>query len=354
MPGIARVLIADRFGVVRDEVQPHVESVSWILNGIGTAKMTFSTSDKKATQDNLSVSNRVWIEFDDGLPVWAGIIDLPRSWADGTISITAYTIEHLLQYRVSDRSSYFDNAPVGAILVRMLQEMEARQTESVRIGDVWLGGMGHYPVYHYKSLWDIIRSIRKLESCDVVFQPQLESGRISWLAHLKERWGADRSASVMLAEGYNISEISYEEQGPLYNYIVAAGAGTTWTNERIIIAAEDTESRQRYGLRERMDVYSDVSLAPTLEKHARNRLLQSAWPLRRFGLTVVDAEPGKFSAYDVGDIVRLIAPGVGWGYDGAVRIIAREFAPATGVCKLAVDEWREGEVFIRDLREEQE
>jgi len=354
MSGIARILIADRFGVLRDEVIPQVASISWVLNGIGKMEMEFSVLDDKATPDNLAISNRVWVEFDNGLPPWAGIIDLPRSWRDDMISVTAYTVEHILQYRISDRSSYFENAPAGAILMRMIREMEARQPEGIRIGEVWLGGAGHYPAYHFKSLWDIMRSIRRMESCDIVFQPQLESGRIFWLARLKEQWGVDKSASVVLAEGYNISEISYEEQGPLYNYVVAAGSGTTWTNERLIVAGEDEESIERYGLRERMEVYSDVSMLPTLEKHAQARLDQSAWPLRRFGLTVVDAEPGTFAAYDVGDIVRLMASSVGWGYDGNVRVIAREFRADAGICRLAVDEWREGEIFIRDLREAEE
>ena len=103
-----------------------------------------------------------------------------------------------------------------------------------------------------------------------------------------------------------------------------------------------------------MELYSDVSEMPTLAKHAQARLAQSAYPLRRFGLTVVDAEPGTFAAYDVGDIVRLTAASVSWGYDGRVRLVAREFRPEAGVCQLAVDEFREVRAFIRDAREEQQ
>jgi len=158
----------------------------------------------------------------------------------------------------------------------------------------------------------------------------------------------------MLAEGYNISQISYEEQGPLYNYIVAVGAGTTWTNERPIVSGEDAESRQAYGLREKMLLLPDVSQLPTLEMHARRALTESSRPLRRFGLTVLSTPTAGYGDYGLGDTVRLLAPSVGWGYDGKVRIMAREYDVSTGACRLAVDEERETQVFIRDLREEEQ
>ncbi len=345
-----RVLIAGRDGVVRDELTPALESVAWVLNRPGQVKFSLAVTDPKATEENLRPGNRVLIQFANGLPDWGGVLDLPRAWRDGRIECNAYTLEYLLQFRLTDRSTTFDGAPVGAIFRRVLMEMEAVQPEGVELGQVWYGGLPHYPRYHYKSVWQVMESIRRMEQCDIVFQPELRGGRIIFLAHLQERWGTDKSATHALVEGANIAGLTYEEQGPLINSAVCAGAGTTWTNERAVIRAEDAESIQRYGLRERLDVYPDVTYQATLEMHARVRLAQ-AQPLQRFGLSVLDAPPARFRDYDIGDILLLEAS-VAWGYRGKIRIIGREFRPSSGDCILAVDAWNEvRQVFIRSEQE---
>lgn len=345
-----RVLVADRFGMVRDELEVQLESVTWVLNGIGRARFRLSARDPKAIPENLQPSNRLLIQFENGLPDWGGVLDLPRMWEDNTITLNAYTIEYLLQYRLTDRSTTFDGASVGAILARVLYEMQAQQDEGIILGQIWFGGLPHYPRYHFRTVWQIIESIRRMEQCDVVFKPVLEKGRILFIANLVEFWGEDKSDRYALAVGANVAELRYEEQGPLYNSVVAAGAGTTWS-DRQVIRAENSESIQLYGLREKLDVYADVTFTSTLEMHARNRLAQ-AFPLKRFGLEVVDKEPAPFSVYHIGDVLRLIAPNAGWGYDGKVRIIGREFRP-DGRCVLAVDEWRPGQtIFIREERDE--
>lgn len=343
-----RTLIADQFGVVRDELTIDLASVSWVLNGIGRVQFRIAASDAKATPENLQPSNRVLIQFANGLPDWGGVIDLPRVWDNGIMTVNAYSIEHLLQYRLTDRSTAFDGAPAGAILARVLQEMNATQPEGITLGQIWLGGQAHHPRYNYKNIWQIVDSIHGMEKCDIVFRPVFSGGRITFIANLLERWGEDKSDRYALVEGANISSIRYEEQGPLCNAVVAAGAGTTWT-DRQVVRAEDNISIQRYGLRERLDVYADVTYTSTLEMHARNRLAQ-AYPLRRFGLEVVDAEPARFSAYDVGDILLLQVSSAGWGYSGKVRVVGREFR-GDGRCILAVDEWGpEQVIFIRDER----
>jgi hypothetical protein len=339
-----RVLIGGRDGVVAEEISPQIGGVSWILNGIGRMQFSLAANNQKATDATLLPGNRILVEFDNGLPVWGGVIDLPRSWSDGVITVNAYTIEHLLQYRLTSRSTTFDGVPVGAILARTLLEINSAWPEGITLGRTWLGGMPHYPRFHFKSAWDVCESIRRMESCDIVFEPVLENGMIFFNAHLLERWGEDKSDRYAFTEGANIAGLSYTEQGPLVNSAVAAGAGATWT-ERAVIRAEDSASIQRFGLRERLDIYADATYQTTLEMHARDRLAQ-AHPLRRFGLEVVDAEPAPFGTYGIGDILRLEAASVGWGYSGQVRVIGMEYND--GVLKLAVDEWLEGQqIFIR-------
>jgi len=197
-----RLWIADRFGVVRDEVVAHVESVSWILNGIGRLRFTLAQSDVKATPDNLQFGNRVLVRFANGLPDWAGVILPPRRWsAAGTVEVTAYTIEQLLQYRLTDRGRYFNEVPAGAIFAAILTEAQYAEPLNITVRNVWYGGLAHSPAYHYKSAWWIIsESIKRMEVCDVRFAPALEGGRVVWYAGLQERIGRDLSSAVAIVQ----------------------------------------------------------------------------------------------------------------------------------------------------------
>ncbi len=346
-----RFLVAGRDGVVRDELTPALESVAWVLNRPGQAKFSLAVTDPKAIEENLRPGNRILIQFANGLPGWGGILDLPRAWRNGRIECNAYTPEYLLQFRLTDRSTTFDGAPVGAIFQRVLREMEAVWPEGVELGRIWLGGLPHYPRYHYKSVWQVMESIRRMEQCDIVFQPELRGGRIIFLAHLQERWGADKSATHALVEGANIASLTYEEQGPLVNSAVCAGAGTTWTNERAVVRAEDTESIQRYGSARAPGHLSRRDLS----NHAGNACSRSP------GAGAAAAEVWPLGAGCAASAVlrlrhrRHPAPGVprlAWGYRGKVRVVGREFRPMTGDCILAVDAWDEArQVFIRSEQE---
>lgn len=352
-----RLLIADRFGKVIDELMADIESASWILCGIGKLRFNLATSDEKCRPDLLAFGNRVWVEFDNGLPPWAGVIDTPRSWSSGTVTVTAYTIEHLLRYRITDRGRYFSTAPVGAIFAALLQECEAEEPLNIKVGQCWYGGVLHSPAYHFKSLWWILsESLTKMERCEFEFVPMLRGGAISWTARLAEVVGEDRSAQFALVDGVNLEAgAAVDEQGDIVNVAVAVGAGTTWGSDRPISAVEDTESRGRYGLRAVAEQYGSVSQVETLERHARRRLLADAKPRLRFQVSALDTEPARFGAYRVGDILRCELSAL-WGWRGRVRVLAREYHPRSGTCSLVIEEYRpERALWVRqdlDVSEE--
>lgn len=346
-----RFLVADRNGVIRDELVPDVESVAWVLNRPGQMRFSLAVNDPKATPENLRPGNRLLVQFDNGLPDWGGVMDLPRRWESGRIICSAYTIEYLLEYRLTGQSVVFSGVPVGAIFVQVLREMETMQSEGIEIGQVWYGGLLHHSCYRFKTVWQVLESIRQMERCDIVFRPQLRGGRIAFVASLLERWGSDRSAQLALVEGANIASLAYEEQGPLVNSVVSASAGTTLADEQAIIRAEDSASIQQYGLRECLDIRTGVTYGKALEAHARVRL-QQAQPLRRFGLSVVDVPPARFADYDIGDILLMESSSVAWGFRGKVRIVGREWKPNSGECTLAVEACGDAQqIFIRSEQE---
>lgn len=336
-----RILVGDRFGRIITELAADVDPVSWILTGIGRSGLTLAVTDPKATDEILLIGNRVYLEMDHGLPAWGGVIDMPRVWSGGTVSVRLYEITHLLQYRCTRKNDAFYDQPVGTILRTLLEREEQQDPLGIVVGSIWTGGRPHWPRYHYKSLWYVLDySMRKLERCDWSFTPYIDGGHIRFRADLYQRAGIDRSASVALVEGRNTAAgLRLEEQGGVVNTHFAVAEGSTWGPERTVVTARDIESVARYGLRETGTVYPGVSDPATLEMHARYQIDTHSAPRRIFSLEVTDDVPGRFVDYGLGDTVRCLLPSFGFGgFRGTVRIIGREYDPSTGTCKLVVEE----------------
>ncbi len=334
--------IANRFGVVRDALVADVASVSWILNDIGRLVFTLSQRDAKARPETLAFGNRVLLQWGNGLPAWAGVILPPRRWSVSAaeVQVTAYTIEQMLKFRLTDRGRYFRDATVGAIFTAIVQEAQSPEPLNIIVRNVWHGGGTHSPAYHYKSAWWILsESIRRMEACDVQFTPALEGGRIVWYADLQNRVGRDQSTAVSLTQGYNVvGNTIVEEQGTIVNEVAAIGVGTTWGPDRASITARDEDSITTYGLFQDVIQPPGVSEVATLESYARLHVQTYAQPRLRFQIEVADTLPGRFRDYNVGDTVTLDLPTARWGYRGRVRVLAREYRPASGVCGLVVEE----------------
>jgi len=343
-----RILLGNRFGKIIEEVQPDVGSVSWILDGIGQVVLTFAKSDSKATASNLQVGNRVYIEMDHGLPAWGGTIEVPRKWTAGTVSVSCYGIEYQLSSRVTRKNDIFNDRLAGSIFSDLLLHEEQKDPLGIVLGKVWMGGRLHRLSYHYKPVWQVLTDgLRKYEQCDFRFTPLLDGNTIQFRADLGQILGEDRTTAVALVEGSgagcNVSgDLTLEEQGAVINVQYTAGSGSSWGDDRTVVVAKDSNSAARHGLREKQATYSGIADVATLQMLAERALSQNSEPRRIFSLPVLDAEPGRFSAYGLGDVVRAVLSTYGFGgYDGKLRVLAREFDPSSGGCKLVVEEQNE-------------
>jgi hypothetical protein len=335
-----RALIGDRTGRILAEVEPEVGPVSWRLNEVGRATLTFAKSDPKAIEDYLRFGNRLLLQFGNGLPDWGGVIDPPRAWDGRRIRVTAYSGEYLLGLRQTGKSRAFSSATVGHVFQTLIQEANALSPTGLTAGSVWGGGSAHSPEYHFDNLLKIIQEslTERLSAADFAVLAAEMSGYVAFTAHLYERRGADKPGVVLL-EDHNLAGIGLNEQGPVVNCWDVVGQGTTWGEERPAAHVEDAESVAAFGRREDSQVYSDTAAETTLEETAGNKLVETAWPRNVLTLEAMDLPPARFADYDVGDSVRVMLHSYGFGgYDGLVRVLAREYDPARGVCKLVVQE----------------
>lgn len=336
----SRLVVGDRFGTVIAELQPDIEFVNWRLNKIGQTKFRISTTDPKAISTILQYANRVLIEFENGLPDWGGVIYPSRTWDKKIITATVYSPEYLFKYRTTDKGRYFTNQTVGEIFTALINEANAIEDTGISVGEVWGGGIVHSPDYHFKRILDIFQKslTKRLSTADFAILPSLIDGKITFTANLYDSRGANKSG-LALIQGKNLSRVKLVEQGPIINSWDVAGEGTGWGDARLTANASNINSMNLYGLREDSRVYSDVSTQGTLDENAENLLSESGNPFNIYTLETADIEPTKFAAYDIGDMVSLLAHDYGFGgTKTTIRILAREFSPQTGKCSLVVQE----------------
>jgi hypothetical protein len=335
----------DRRGARLAEIEPAWDLVSWRLNGVGMARFSLPYSDPKCTPDNLQFGNRLLVEFSNGLPDWGGVIDVPRRRDAYGVTITAYTGEQLLNWRVTAKGRYFAAQMPGAIFESLITEENATWPTGVTVGSVYSGGTARTIEYHRHDLLARIQDLARLTGHDFAVLPVITGGELTFQANWYERRGSDKSDQVELIEGLNLGlGAQMDAQGPLANRVILVGEGTGWGDDRLEGIAEDATSRDLYGYREYAEVQSGVTEQTTLDANATALASTYAYPRARLDLPeVLNLPPARYADYDVGDDVAtsvlLAGATQGWESRWSVRVLAREWTKASEACRLVVDEY---------------
>ncbi len=337
--GVAyRLLVADVTGRVLTELRPRLSRVSWVLNKPGQLTFAMAKTDAKLRQEYLRFGNRVYLEFDNGLRPWGGVITGGREWSESEVAVEAWSGEALLGWRVTGRNRVFSGASLGSVLQTVLADTAGVASIGLQVGTVYLGGAGYSLEYHYSSLADVAGDLVELGGGVVDVTTREEAGRVVFTVNLYERRGVDRPG-VALVEGANVVAARLRDEDSIINSVYGATDGSGWGDEdRLYGNVVNTESAALHDLREGFQG-TQVTEQSALDAALRATLEQSAWPRRVVGLQVTNREPGRFAEYDLGDGVTVSLPTYGFGGTrGLFRVTGREFFPDEDVCDLVVEE----------------
>lgn len=335
MGDVVRAVVYNRSGGALAEIEPEWNAISWRLNNVGRAQFSVPYSDSKCLPSILHPGNRLLIQFDNGLPDWGGVLDLPRRRTPTGITMTAYTGEALLDWmRTPKNLRFYTDAP-GAIFQTLLQSQP-----EITAGTVDMSGTPRSTEYHYHDLLARVQDLVRLTGYDFAITPTLNGTTLEFAGQWYAQRGSDLTSRVLLVEDINVAEPVLDEQGPLSNRVYCIGEGTTWGDERLIGSALDSDSVTLYGTREYAETQTAIR-QETLDANAAALVAAMAYPREMLTLTAYNRAPAAFSAYDVGDIVRVQAflQSPDWAYDHEVRVIAREWSP-DGTCRLEVERVR--------------
>ena len=327
----ALILVANANGTPIGELAAEIDSLTWQLNDFGQARLIVANPGPAARL--LEYGNRLLIYLDNGLPPWAGFIDPPRGWRYGSVTLTAYSGERLLAHRLTGRNRAFSLATAGAMMTALLKEQAGPRV--VEPGYIDLGGWAFSETYHFEELLDVAQSDLLRAAAEFAVVGVLEAGRIRFRLNLYQRRGRDL-ANVWLLEGHN-AVIEPEEQGPIVNEWLTAGAGSGWDDTgRLYSSARDDDSIARFGLRQGPKVFSDAADQTTLNILTENELALSAEPYVAMSVEAINLPPARFADYDVGDGVGIELYSMMGGYRGTRWLVGREFRPAAGVCRVVL------------------
>lgn len=332
------VLVGNPRGWLIGEIDCSVMGVAWKLNDYGQARLRLSRAVASTMEPLLRPGNRLLIQFGNGLPDWGGILDLPRKWQTGVVDLVGYSGERLLVDRVTGRDSRFVNVSAGRIFASL---MGAAAPSGITLGSVWDGPELLTMDFHYRSLYDIFQKSlgSQIGDGDWQVEAQLIEGQITFQAHFFNQRGTDHGRRVALLEGVNLADVVLQEQGPVVNEWLVAGAGSGWGDgERLYGTGRDEASVEAVGLRQRGLIRVDLDTQATLDQATAVALAEFKEPHSTLDLTALDLAPARYSQYDIGDSVWVELYETRFGdFESSVRVVAREYFPQIGACSLVVE-----------------
>ena len=291
-------------------ILPTVQSVSWVKNEVGQIQFYVPYTDSNCTTDILSVGNFILLEWvypeTEALPVFGGVIDVPRSRGANGVVLTAYTGEWLLGWFETAARDSLDGFFPGTMYKELIESSKVKYNPGFIEGSIYEGGDFLTKEWSRNSVLSVIRNLAVETGQDFNLTPTALGGTLSFEYNWYNRMGYDVSDKVLFAEGVNVGEAILDEQGLIANQVTVYGAGSVWDTTRLQFTATDTTSVSDYGWREISLVDQDSRDLTTVIQAAKQYLSDHKDGIPRLALTgVTDRAPGLWKDFSVGDIVSV-------------------------------------------------
>ena len=325
------VTFFNRFRMAQADIYGTVQSVTWRLSKPGEARVAVPAKGLTLPAGFDRAGGFVLIQFSNGLPAWAGIIEPDRDQDNQQEVLHLRSVEYLLKYRyTSPTVDYSAGAPAGTILEGLLHDTNAVSPTGLTAGDIWEGGDTFQRTYHYANILDALADLVNTSNQGYTISASETGGLLSVKINWFQRVGSDKSGTVVLQEGMNMAPAQVNWHGGGIGRVTVIGKGSSW-DTRPTGEATDNDVISAYGYRTFATVSGSATDASALKAEAAGLLEAQKMPAWRLRAQVADAAPGVFSAYDIGDTVQVFAfHNTPWALAGTGRVWARDWRP-TGV-----------------------
>lgn len=331
---IDRVRIFRRDGSCIAEFQALV-SRSYVIGAEGRAQFTYPTRKTDVVNgDVLNPGNWLLIQSTQ-LPPWVGVIDTPREWSSRSVTVSAYTPERVLSWRIGPLEKVVTGSP-GSIFEQLIYLTNQAEQTVIRAAAIFRGGTQKQVTLNPSPLNGYLKKLWEESGEDYTWTPIVNAeGRLIVQGHWVQTLGAITSA--LLHEGTGGGNIEAAgrimvEDGPIINSVLAYGEGQTWQSKPHNTVTQSNSIGQ-YGLREASQEYNGVTSLTTLTENARQKLREFATPARSFSLNALNVGD-TFKFIRLGNVLNIQFQNIGFrggrvGWSSRVRIVGMSYNPST-------------------------
>ncbi len=310
------------FGAALGQVNSPKYDVEWRINTVTRLRFTLSTADAACRADWLQFGNLVLVEPGNGLPAWGGVIDTPREWGRGSVTVTAYSAERLLEWRRPAQMGQILRGTPGSIFRQIVQMATGAAFLPVEVGEVFEGGTSRVETLEDDLLAECQR-IAERAGNEFDLTPVVRDGRLVFRANWYERMG--QQTNLVLEEGIDLAlaDRPLTEQGTIVNDLLGYGDGATWQS-RPKVTKTDPRSAGMYMHRQGITGFDGNVETGTLEENTIKKLQAAAQPISTLDIRAMNTR-GAWGGIRKGNIIRAILHSVGFsgggsGADVPVRI----------------------------------
>ena len=339
---MSMITVYDRGGNAIAELKASAAR-AWVLNEYGRATVELSLREAAVKETFLQFGNYLLIEHET-LGNWGGVIDTPRVWQGGKVTVNAYSGEYLLGFRRGPLSKKMVGA-AGVLYTQIIRMANSAEDLLIREGEIYTGGASVAQVVDVRPLYDAVCALAKQGGCDWSVTPARDSaGRLIFSANWYKQAGADRVLALWEGQGGNVSlgDNPLVEQGVIINDLLGfGGGGLTWAS-RPRHNTIDEESAGRYGLRQGYEAYNGATNSGTIAESTKRAVETEHEPRRTFNLRALD-EGDTFANLRLGDRVPLKLTSAGFmggeiGMETVVRLVGMAHSDGDGAVELTCDE----------------
>lgn len=347
-PATVVVRVADSSGRYLGELQTWgaLDRVTWATDTYGAASMTLDAAVLREAPGLIDYGNRVLIQFDNGLPAWGGVIDVPRSTSRGQVRIQFYAAEYMFGWMEMGQSEdYTGTASNSApfILRDVLEKSTASEEYQILFeeGDAAVADRVEVklPVQTLESV------AKKLTGLDPAFhwrlEPLTEAYHLSYRLVTFQNWRRDATNDVVLLGGVNFVDFETLEQGPIYNVVTVTPSAAEFSRGSRYYTATDPDSIALHGRRRRFlavrdadDTSDDLRL---LRQYADAELAKYSTPRLKVRGRWLNIDPARYGRFHLGDRVGVELAELGQKDVRTAVVYAMEFDSATGTLSVVLD-----------------
>jgi hypothetical protein len=331
---VDRVRVFDRAGTPLAEFKASVTR-SWTIGGEYRAQFTYPTRKTDVVNERvLRFGN--WLLVDSSaLPPWVGVIDTPRDWSTRNVTVSAYSPEHVFDWRIGPPEEVLTGS-AGTIFERLITRVNLAEVTILRANTIWRGGAQRQVTLNPNKLSEYLLQLYENSGEEYEWGRTVIDGKLLVFGNWVPFLGAETGA--LLHEGTgggNVEAVGriMTEDGPIVNSVFAYGDGETWQSKPNVTVLHTGKSASWYGLRQEGIAYSGVTSNTILVENATEYLNQRNTSSKTFAVNALNVGD-TFKYIRLGNILNLSFQNIGFrgnsvGYVGRVRIVGMGYNPTS-------------------------